>query len=138
MEERAEFDDAGTALIIGACIEVHRVLGPGLLEATYEACLCRELSLRDVPFRRQVALPVEYKGAAIESAYRVDLIVDERVIVELKATDELQPICSAQLLTYLRLSGFSVGLLINFNVRALKNGIRRLENKKNSLSPHLL
>jgi GxxExxY protein len=96
------------------------------LEAAYEECLCRELAIRGVPFERQRALPVEYKGLRLECGYRVDVLVAERVVVEAKAVVELQPIHEAQLLTYLRLGGWKAGLLINFNVSVLKQGIRRL------------
>jgi GxxExxY protein len=112
--------------IIGAAIEVHRCLGPGLLESAYEECLCRELTLQGIPFERQVELPVEYKGEKLDCGYRLDLVVGDLVIVELKAVDEIEPIHEAQLLTYLRLTGFWLGLLINFNVRTLKSGIKRL------------
>ncbi len=111
--------------IIGAAIEVHRLLGPGLLEETYEACLCHELHLRGVGFQRQVHLPIIYKGIRLASAYRIDLIVNDLVIVELKAIEQILPLHEAQLLTYLRHTGKRVGLLINFNVPLLKNGIRR-------------
>lgn len=114
-----------TDKILGSAIEVHRCLGPGLLESTYQACLCRELTLRKVPFEQQVILPVEYKGVQIECGYRLDLVVDGKVVVELKAIDEIHPVHEAQLLTYLKLGGYHVGLLINFNVPVLKNGIRR-------------
>ena len=112
--------------IIGAAIEVHRVLGPGLLESAYEECVCRELALRDVPFERQVHLPVEYKGSKIDYGYRIDLLVDRLVIVELKSVESLLPIHEAQLLTYLYLRQIWLGLLINFNVPLLKGGIKRL------------
>ena len=101
-------------------------MGPGLLESTYEECLCGELSQRGVQFRRQVGLPVEYKGVKLDCGYRVDLLVDGLVIVELKSIDKFEPIHEAQLLTYLRLSNLWLGLLINFNVRLLKDGIIRL------------
>ena len=114
-----------TETIIGAAIEVHRALGPGLLESTYEECLCRELSLRGVPFERQRSLPVEYKGLRLDCGYRLDLLVADTVVVEIKAVESLLPIHEAQLLTYLRLGGWKVGLLINFNVAILKQGIRR-------------
>ncbi|MGH2593473.1 MAG: GxxExxY protein [Anaerolineae bacterium] len=114
-----------TEPIIGAAIEVHRHLGPGLLESAYEECLCRELSLRQVPFERQRQLPVEYKGLNLDCGYRLDLLVAEAVVVEIKAVEDLLPIHEAQLLTYLRLGGWKVGLLINFNVPVLKRGIRR-------------
>jgi GxxExxY protein len=117
--------------IISACIEVHRTLGPGLLESVYEGCLCRELDLRQVSFRRQVTLPVEYKGVQFECAYRADLIVADTVVVELKAIDQLSSIHAAQLLTYLKLSGYNIGLLVNFNVTALRHGLRRFTIPQN-------
>jgi GxxExxY protein len=112
--------------VISAAIEVHRVLGPGLLESVYEACMCRELAARDIPFRRQVSLPVEYKGARLEAGLRLDLLVAERLIVEIKSVDVLSPVHKAQLLTYLKLSGIETGLLLNFNVVQLKDGIKRM------------
>lgn len=118
--------DQLSKIIIGAAIEVHRALGPGLLESAYESCLCRELSLRDVPIQRQVELPLEYKGIIVDCAYRLDLVIDDCVIVELKAVQQLEPIHEAQLLTYLRLTGIRLGLLINFNVAVLRQGIKRL------------
>jgi GxxExxY protein len=114
-----------TKEIISAAIEVHRALGPGLLESAYQECLCRELSLRKVPFERQVPLPVEFKGLRLDCGYRLDLLVAKTVVVEIKAVESLLSIHEAQLLTYLKLGGWKVGLLINFNVSALKNGIRR-------------
>ena len=111
--------------IIAAAIDVHRVLGPGLLESAYQACLCRELALRTIAFFQQVDLPLVYKGLKLDYGYRIDLIVAERIIVELKAVQDLPPVHQAQLITYLRLTGLRVGLLINFNVPVLKNGIRR-------------
>ncbi len=115
-----------TEQIIGAAIEVHRALGPGLLESAYEECLCRELALRSIPYERQRPLLVEYKGLKLECGYRLDLVVMDAVVVEVKAVSALEPIHEAQLLTYLRLGGWHVGLLINFNVPVLKNGVRRL------------
>jgi GxxExxY protein len=114
-----------TEKIIGAAIEVHRELGPGLLESAYEECFCHELHLRDLTFRRQVELPVAYKGLKLDCGYRLDVVVEDAVIVELKSIEQISPIHQAQLLTYLRLSGKKVGLLINFNVAVLKNGIVR-------------
>src|SRR5215212_7604362 len=111
--------------IIGAAIEVHRTLGPGLLESSYRECLCRELSLRKIDFKREHALPVRYKGIQLECGYRIDVLVAQLVVVEIKAVEALAPIHDAQLLTYLRLGGWNVGLLINFNVVVLKDGIRR-------------
>jgi GxxExxY protein len=123
--ENEEGEDPRTSLIIGSAIEVHRVLGPGLLESAYEECLCHELHLRGISFRRQVELPVEYKGIKLDCGYRVDLIVQEKVIVELKCLERVLPIHEAQLLTYMRLTGKRVGLLINFNVPLLAKGITR-------------
>lgn len=114
--------------IIGAAIEVHRILGPGLLESAYEACLCHELTLRNIPFQRQVPLPVEYKGTKLDIGYRIDILVDQGVIVELKTVECLEPIHEAQLLTYLKLRQVWLGLLINFNVPVLKQGIKRMVN----------
>ena len=117
-----------TGKVIGAAIEVHKFLGPGLLESTYEKCLCRELELKKFFFERQKELPVEYKGVKLDCGYRLDILVENRLIVELKACESLQPIHEAQLLTYLKLTGIKVGLLLNFNVPVLKEGIRRLVN----------
>jgi len=114
-----------TETIIGAAIEVHRALGPGLLESAYEECLCRELSLREIPFERQRPLPLEYKGAKLDCGYRLDLLVAESVVVEIKAVAAIEPIHEAQLLTYLKLGGWKLGLLMNFNVPVLKDGIHR-------------
>jgi GxxExxY protein len=114
-----------TAAVIGAAIEVHRQLGPGLLESSYRECLCRELLLRRIPFEREKPLPLEYKGIHLGCGYRLDLLVYEAVVVEIKAIEALAPIHEAQLLTYLRIGGWRLGLLINFNVAVLKNGIRR-------------
>ena len=111
--------------IIGAAIEVHRALGRGLLESAYQACLCRELLLRGINFRTELALPVEYKGVRLDCGYRIDVLVAELVVVEIKAVEALAPVHEAQLLTYLRLGGWKVGLLINFNVAVLKHGIHR-------------
>jgi len=114
-----------TEAIIGSAIEVPRALGPGLLESAYEECLCREMDLRGIPFERQRPLPVEYKGLRWDCGYRLDLLVSDRVVVEIKAVESLLPVHEAQLLTYLKLGGWKVGLLINFNVPVLKQGIRR-------------
>ncbi len=114
--------------VIGAAIEVHRALGPGLLESVYEACLCHELAVRNIAFERQVSLPVQYKDVYLDCGYRLDVLVGDRVIVELKSVAQLEPIHDAQLLTYLRLSRLWLGLLINFNVPVLKQGIKRLVN----------
>jgi len=118
--------DPRTGAIIGCAIEVHRTLGPGLLESAYEECLCHELRLVSIPFRRQVALPVVYKEVRLECGYRMDLVVAEDIVVEVKTVERLLPLHEAQMLTYLRLSAFRTGLLINFNVPVLKDGIRRL------------
>jgi GxxExxY protein len=115
-----------TESIIGAAIEVHKYLGPGLLESAYEECLAKELSLRKIPFKRQVPLPVVYKGNQLDCGYRIDLLVNDEVIVELKTVDCLQPIHDAQVLTYMRLGSWKVGLLLNFNSVLLKHGIKRL------------
>jgi GxxExxY protein len=112
--------------VIGAAIEVHRQLGPGLLESAYESFMCRELVIRDIPFERQVALPILYKWLALDCAYRIDIRVGGLLLLELKSVDGLLPIHDAQLLTYLRLSNLWLGLLINFDVEKLKDGIRRL------------
>jgi GxxExxY protein len=111
--------------IIGAAIEVHRVLGPGLLESTYRECLCRELALSGISFRRECGVQLQYKGIRLDCGYRVDLLVADLVVVEIKAIEALAPVHDAQLLTYLRVGGWKVGLLINFNVAVLKTGIRR-------------
>ncbi len=118
--------DPLTEKIIGAAIEVYRALGPGLLESAYEECLCRELSLASVPFQRQLALPIAYKGIQVAAGYRIDLLVERSVVVEIKAVDNVVPIHTAQVLTYMRLGQFAKGLLLNFNVPILKDGIRRL------------
>ena len=115
-------------LIIGAAIEVHRILGPGLLESTYEQCLCHELTLKNISFERQKPLPVTYKGICLNCGYRLDILVEKLVIVELKTVEHIEPIHEAQLLTYLKLSDLWLGLLVNFNVPVLKDGIRRIVN----------
>nr|VFJ63503.1 MAG: GxxExxY protein [Candidatus Kentron sp. FW] len=115
-----------TQEIIGGAIEVHRALGPGLLESAYEMALCHELHLRHIPFQRQLALPLEYKGIHLDCGYRLDLIVADRAVVEVKAVERLLAVHEAQILTYLRLGGWHVGLLINFNVPVLREGIRRI------------
>jgi GxxExxY protein len=118
-------DRALTGTIIGAAMEVHNLLGPGLLESTYEECLAREFELRGIHYDRQKAVPVIYKDVKLECGYRIDLVVEGQVVVELKAVESLAKIHEAIVLTYLRLSGCRIGLLINFNVLALKQGIRR-------------
>lgn len=115
-----------TEAIIGAAIEVHKHLGPGLLESAYEECLCHELSLRNIAFKRQVPLPVVYKGAKLDCGYRIDLLVNDEVVVELKAVESISPIHEAQALTYMRLGDWKVGLILNFNVPILVKGVKRL------------
>ena len=114
-----------TQEIIGAAIEVHRALGPGLLESAYEECLCRELTLRGISFMRQVPLPLEYKGVKLDCGYKLDVVIADSVILELKSIESISPIHEAQLLTYLKLAGKKVGFVINFNVPVLKSGIVR-------------
>jgi len=114
--------------IIGAAIEVHRALGPGLLESAYEKCLCYELNQRGLTFERQRSLPVIYKGQKIDCGYKLDVVVENTIILELKSCEEIEPIHKAQLLTYLKLSGFKLGLLLNFNVPFLREGIVRIAN----------
>lgn len=118
-------DEDLTHRIIGAAIEVHKQTGPGLLESTYEQCFCYELLERGVHCRAQVELPVVYRGVKLDCGYRVDVLVEERVVVELKAVEKITPIDEAQLMTYMRLGGFKTGLLINFNVLLLRDGIVR-------------
>ena len=114
-----------TEAIIGAAIEVHRELGPGLLESAYEHCLCHELNTRGLDFERQKALPVRYKGIRLDCGYRLDLVVADQVVVEIKAVETLKSVHEAQLLSYLRQVGWSTGLLMNFSVPAMRDGIRR-------------
>ena len=114
-----------TDRIIGAAIEVHRTLGPGLLESAYQVCMEHESKLRNIPFERLVDLPLNYKGINLDAGYVIDLVYDKRVIVELKAVERVIPVHEAQLLTYMRLTGIHVGLLLNFNVPVLKDGIYR-------------
>ena len=115
----------GSDRIIGALIEVHRTLGPGLLESAYEECLCHELHLRGLSFQRQVDLPVPYKGLRLDCGYKMDVVVENEIVLELKSIEKILPVHEAQLLTYLKLSGKPVGLLINFNVPLLTRGIIR-------------
>ncbi|MGE0423254.1 MAG: GxxExxY protein [Reyranellaceae bacterium] len=121
-----ESRDALSGAVIGLAIEVHRALGPGLLESAYEECLCFELQQAGIPFRRQVPLPVTYKAVKLDCGYRLDLLVEERLVVELKTVERLMPVHDAQLLSYLRLGGYRAGLLLNFNVPVLKDGLRRI------------
>jgi GxxExxY protein len=115
-----------TGQLIGSAIEVHKALGPGLLESVYEECLCHEFDLRGIPYKRQHAIPVQYKGVKLDCGYRMDILVDNRVVLELKSVDCLEPIHEAQVLTYLKLTGFKVGLLTNFNVPVQRDGVKRL------------
>ena len=119
-------ENAISKLIIGAAIEVHRQLGPGLLESAYEQCLAHELRLREVPFERQKAVPIAYKGLQLNCGFRLDILVDDLVIVELKAVGEFAPVHEAQLMTYLKLTKCKLGLLLNFNSLRLRNGIKRI------------
>ena len=123
--DRVERDPL-TDKVIGLAIEVHRGLGPGLLESAYEECLCFEMNSHAIPFKRQVALPVVYKSVTLECGYRMDIVVDDRLVIELKTVERLLRVHDAQLLTYLKLSGIRTGLLMNFNTPVLKDGIRRL------------
>lgn len=120
--------------LIGAAIEVHRELGPGLLESAYEGAYSHELNLRNISHVRQKLQPVTYKGLLIDSGYRLDILAEDRVVVELKAVEKLLPIHSAQLMTYLRLGQYSLGLLINFNVQKVVSGIERVSNNAPNLS----
>jgi GxxExxY protein len=118
--------DPLTERVIGLAIEVHRALGPGLLESAYEECLCFELDQHAVPFARQVSLPIVYKAVRLDCGYRIDLIIERRLIIELKTVERLMPVHEAQLLTYLKLSGIRAGLLLNLNAPVLKDGIKRM------------
>jgi GxxExxY protein len=128
-----------TEIVIGCAIEVHRALGPGLLESVYEQCLCYELAQRGLAFQRQVELPIVYKSVNLACGYRLDLIAENLIIVEIKAVEQILKVHEAQLLSYLRLYRKSVGLLINFHIPVLKNGIRRIANnfQENSASQRL-
>ena len=121
-------DQECSGRVIDAALAVHRALGPGLLESAYEACLAHELTLRSIDVRRQVELPVLYRGLRLEIGYRIDLLIDDSLIVEVKAVGKVLPIHQAQLLSYLRLSRLRVGLLLNFNVDLMRNGIQRVLN----------
>lgn len=114
--------------VIGAALEVHKQVGPGLLESIYEGCLCRELTLQGIPYLRQVMIPVHYKGIELPHKLKLDVLVDDALILELKSQEKIEPIHEAQLLTYLRLTGKWLGLLINFNVGLLRDGIHRIIN----------
>ena len=115
-----------SGMAIDAAFKVHSALGPGLLESVYEACLAKEFELRNMPFTRQMALPITYEGLIIDNAYRIDFCLAQSVIVEVKAVEKMIPVFDAQLLTYMRLTGCTVGLLINFNVPRIKEGIKRM------------
>ena len=125
---RSQRLDRLTEQIIGAAIEAHRQLGPGLMESAYEECLCYELSQLVLPFQRQVHLPISYKGIKLDCGYKMDLVVDDSVVLELKTVDRLLPVHTAQLLTYLKLSGKTVGRLLNFNEPVMRKGLKRLVN----------
>ena len=127
-EDTEEESETLTGKIIGAAIDIHRALGPGLLESAYEACLLYELQLRKLQVKSQKAIPIFYKDVMLDCGYRVDLIVEDQVIVEIKSVTNLASIHEAQLLSYLKLSGCRIGLLINFNVKYLKDGIRRMKS----------
>jgi len=126
MSERELIHQDLTEVVIGAAIEVHRALGPGLLESAYEECMCHELTLRSMQFERQVPLPVHYKGVRLDCGYRMDIVVASVLVLELKCVEKILPIHEAQLLTYLRLARKRVGLLLNFNVPVLRDGIKRI------------
>ncbi len=128
-EIRGVIENVLTDQIIGCAIEVHRNLGPGLLESVYEECLCYELSQIGLGFERQVHLPLTYKGIKLECGHKLDLVVEDSIVVELKSIEDLAPVHHAQLLTYLKSSNRRVGLLINFNVPILKNGLKRIVNR---------
>jgi GxxExxY protein len=130
--------DELTGAVIGACIEVHRHLGPGLLESAYEQCVCHELTLRGLTFERQRPIPRVYKGLQLECGYRADLIVERSLLVEIKAVEHLLPLHKAQVITYLMLTELRTGLLVNFHVSALKQGLRRLINPKLPSAARLL
>jgi len=127
LNKMRNFDDINklTGEVIGAAIEVHKALGPGLLESAYEKCLCRELGLRKISHENQKDLPIEYKGVKLDCGYRLDIVFPNKLLIELKACESLLPIHEAQVLTYLKLTGIKIGLLINFNVPVLKDGIKR-------------
>ena len=124
MNAKMQFDELSNR-VIGCALEVHRELGPGLLESAYEHCLAHELTLKGIPFELQKTMPVEYKGVQIDCGYRVDLLVDGKIVLELKAVAAIEPIHEAQILTYLKLAKVKTGLLINFNVALLRHGIQR-------------
>jgi len=119
--------DPFTEKVIGCALEVHRALGPGLLESTYQQCLAYELSLNEIPFQLECPMPVEYKGVRLDCGYRIDILIDDQLILELKVVDAVEGIHKAQLLTYMKLAQIKAGLLINFNVRKLADGIKRFK-----------
>jgi GxxExxY protein len=121
-------ENALSKQVIGAAIEVHRHLGPGLLESAYEECLCRELDLNGFKFERQKPLPVNYKGTQIDCSYRLDILVEDSIILELKSVHKIEPIHQAQMMTYLKLANLKLGLLLNFNVPMMRDGIQRIVN----------
>jgi GxxExxY protein len=125
-DQKVRRHEDGSDLVIGALIEVHRELGPGLLESAYEACFCRELQLLDMAFERQRPIGIAYKGLLIDRGYRIDVLVEHRIVVELKVVDQLLPVHAAQVLTYMKLARVAAGLLVNFNVMSLRRGLRRL------------
>jgi len=135
--DRSKFGTPLTDAVIGAAIEVHRELGPGLLESVYEECLCYELQERGIAFRRQLELPIVYKGRRLDFGYRLDMLIENQLLIEVKAVEQLVAIHEAQVLTYLRLSGFQLALLMNFNTSLLKQGLRRFVLSENSASPRL-
>ena len=117
-----------SGIILDSAIEVHKILGPGLLESVYEICLCKELDLRKIRYRRQVSLPIEYKGEKLDADYKIHILVENEIIIELKSVEILHPVFEAQLLTYLKLADKKLGLLINFNVPRLIDGFKRMIN----------
>ncbi|PLX98381.1 MAG: GxxExxY protein [Desulfuromonas sp.] len=121
-------EDVLSNKVIGAAIEVHKTLGPGLLESAYEKCLCREFDLIGLPYETQKQLPLSYKNESLDCGYKLDLIVDDSVILELKSVNKLEPIHDAQLLTYLKLTQCRLGMLLNFNVPLMRDGIKRIVN----------
>jgi GxxExxY protein len=133
-EKSVGFNDCSPR-VIGACIEVHRALGPGLLESAYEQCLAYELGARRLSFEKQLAVPVRFKGVALECGYRVDFLVERALVLEVKAVERLLPVHEAQVLTYLKLLGVETGLLVNFHSATIKRGLRRLTLKSPSHLP---
>ncbi len=126
LRTKIHHDDALTSKLIASAIEVHRHLGPGLLESAYEECLCHELKTQGIPYERQKPLPLKYKGIHLDCGYRLDIVADNKVILELKCVEKILAVHEAQVLTYLKLSGIRIGLIINFYSSVVKNGIKRL------------